>query len=336
MLLIVHMSELEQLRALDDPAAIESYLGDNTVLGKVISRVESRDDEAMEALRHVARPVPECHVIGVTGPPGAGKSTLVDKLVERFRERGLTVGVIAVDPRSDITGGAFLGDRVRLERSSTDESVFYRSLSTSGSITGTLASSTVDVLSVLDAAGMDIVVIETVGAGQTDTEIASIADSVLLVLPPGGGDQIQLTKAGILEIGDVFVVNKADLPGAGAFAADLRDHILRKRTFDSHADEPDDWDPPIVKTIATEGVNIDKLIDTIDSHRAYLDEMYSDSEQHTDLVRSMLELQLEREIRDELSVHLADRGGLHQMVNSIAEGERNVYDATKDTEFSIR
>jgi LAO/AO transport system kinase len=330
------MSEIEQLRALDDPAAIESYLGDNTVLGKIISRVESRDDEAMEALRHIARPVPECHVIGVTGPPGAGKSTLVDKLVERFRERGLTIGVIAVDPRSDITGGAFLGDRVRLERSSTDESVFYRSLSTSGSITGTLATSTVDVLNVLDAAGMDIVVIETVGAGQTDTEIASIADSVLLVLPPGGGDQIQLTKAGILEIGDVFVVNKSDLPGAGAFAADLRDHIVRKRSFDSHADETDDWDPPIVKTIATHGANVGELIDTIDSHRTYLEDMYSGPERHTDLIRRMLELQIEREIRDEISAYVADRGGLDEMVMGIAEGDRNVYDAINDTKFSIQ
>jgi LAO/AO transport system kinase len=290
----------------------------------------------MDALRNVARPVPACHVVGVTGPPGAGKSTLVDKLVEQYRDRGLDVGVIAVDPRSDITGGAFLGDRVRLDRSSMDDSVFYRSLSTSGSITGTLASSTVDVLSVLDAAGMDVVIIETVGAGQTDTEIASIADSVLLVLPPGGGDQIQLTKAGILEIGDVFVVNKADLPGAGAFAADLRDHIVRKRTFDRHDDGSDGWQPPIVKTVATEGTNVDELIDTIDSHRDHLDETYSGPERHTDLVRSMFELQLEREIRDELSSHLADTGGLDDMVSDIAEGQQNVYDATSDIEFSSR
>jgi len=320
---------------------IEAALQDRAKLGMLISRVEDRAAGSQELLRDVAAPVPGCHIVGVTGPPGAGKSTLVDKLVERYRDEGRRVGVIAVDPRSDVTGGAFLGDRVRLTRSANDEGVFYRSLSTSGTISGTLAGSTVDVLSVLDAAGMDVVIIETVGAGQTDTEIANIADTVLLVLPPGGGDQIQISKSGILEIGDVFVVNKADLDGAEEFASNLRDLVTRQQQFqatnvleDAVVDPADDWEPRIIKTVATEGRNVDDLVSLIEAHWTHLEASEDQARRREALVRKMLQLQLEREIRDELARRLEELGGFTHLLEDVLAGEENVYDVVEDVDFS--
>ena len=329
------------LAFVDDTADLKAELQDRAKLGMLISRIEDRAEGSQAALRQIARPVPQCHVVGVTGPPGAGKSTLVDQLVERYRDDGLRVGIIAVDPRSDVTGGAFLGDRVRLTRSASDEGVFYRSLSTSGAISGTLAGSTVDVLSVLDAAGMDVVIIETVGAGQTDTEIANIADTVLLVLPPGGGDQIQISKSGILEIGDVFVVNKADLEGAEEFAANLRDLVTRQQQFqatnvleDAAVDPDDAWEPRIIKTVATEGRNVDDLVSLVDDHWAHLEAAEGQDRRREVLVRKMLELQLEREIRDELANRLAALGGVSELLEDVLAGEENVYDVVDEVDFS--
>ena len=202
--------------------------------------------------------------IGITGPPGAGKSTLTDRIISHFREKGQTVGVVAVDPSSPFTGGALLGDRVRL-RETGDDGVFFRSLAARGA-GGGLSEATEAACDVLDAAGYDVVLIETVGVGQGELDVAEAADTVVVVLVPESGDAIQAMKAGLMEIADVFCVNKADNPDANALVGALRS-TLRLRAHDDTT-----WMPPVVKTIATEASGLDGLVDAMQEHREWLGE----------------------------------------------------------------
>jgi len=233
--------------------------GDKRAVAKLISMVEDDDPGATEALAFVYPKTGKAHVVGFTGPPGVGKSSLINRLVREFRSRGKKVGVVAVDPTSPFTGGAVLGDRIRMADTGTDPGVFIRSMATRGHAGG-LALATFDAVKVLDAFGMDIVFVETVGAGQSEVEVASRAHTTVVVQMPQSGDAVQVLKAGILEIGDVYVVNKTDLGGADVMATNLQFMI----------DEKEGWRAPVAKTSALEGKGIPELADAIERHHKHL------------------------------------------------------------------
>jgi LAO/AO transport system kinase len=237
--------------------------GDRRALARAITLVESSDPLAYELIRALYPETGKAYVIGVTGPPGVGKSSLISALVRHVREAETSVGVISVDPSSPFTKGALLGDRIRLADHFLDRDVFIRSMGTRGHLGG-LAETTLQAALLLDAAGKDLVFLETVGAGQSEVEVMTIADTVLLVLMPGSGDSIQALKAGIMEIPDVIAVNKRDHPAAKTMVSEVRS-ILALDT------EPD-WDPPIVLTEAVRGEGIDELWERIVGHRRHLEE----------------------------------------------------------------
>lgn len=236
--------------------------GDRRSLARLISLVELGREQGREALAGLFPDTGRAWTVGVTGSPGAGKSTLLDVLIGRYRAGGLSVGVVVVDPSSPFSGGALLGDRVRMQGHVSDDGVFVRSMSTRGHLGG-VADATAKVLMVLDAMGFDVVLIETVGVGQTEVEVTEMADTTMVVVTPSSGDDIQAAKAGLLEIGDVFCVNKADLPGA--------DEIVRHLTQMLEMGGPRPWVPPIVTVSARRGEGIDRLTSFLSDHRRFLD-----------------------------------------------------------------
>jgi LAO/AO transport system kinase len=236
--------------------------GDARAIARGISVVENGGGDAALLVREIFSESGNAFLVGVTGAPGAGKSTLVDGLVALWRRAGKTVGVIAVDPTSPFTGGALLGDRVRMQAHAHDAGVFIRSMATRGHLGG-LAKATADAALVLDAAGKDVITIETVGVGQDEVEVARTADMAIVVLMPGMGDDVQVMKAGVMEIADVFVVNKADREGAERMAAEI------EALLGLHAYRENEWRPPIVLTEATSGRGLDELIDTLERFRGH-------------------------------------------------------------------
>ncbi|GAB3704215.1 methylmalonyl Co-A mutase-associated GTPase MeaB [Mariniluteicoccus flavus] len=231
-------------------------------IAKLISKVENQSSDLRDLMARLAPFTGHAHVVGLTGSPGVGKSTSTTALVSALRARELKVGVLAVDPSSPFSGGAVLGDRVRMQKHSTDDGVYIRSMASRGHLGG-LSTAAPQALRVFDAAGFDVVLVETVGVGQSEVEIASTADTTLVLLAPGMGDGIQAAKAGILEIGDIFVVNKADRDGAQSLIRDLRNMVA----LDSRG--PDAWKPPIVRTVASKEEGIDELVSEIDRHREH-------------------------------------------------------------------
>ncbi len=236
-------------------------------VARLISLVEGEHPARLEVGRAVAALTGRARVIGLTGPPGAGKSTATSALIGVFRRQGRRVGVLAVDPSSPFTGGALLGDRIRMDEHALDPGVFIRSMAGRGQLGG-LAAATAPAVRVLDAAGFDVVLIETVGVGQSEVEVAALADTTVVLLTPGAGDAVQAAKAGILEVGDVFVVNKADRDGAATTARDLR-HMIDLGLGPAAGAAPG-WRPPVLRTVASTGAGIDELATALDRHHDWL------------------------------------------------------------------
>lgn len=237
--------------------------GEVRAAARLMRDIDDEIPSAREELKALFPHTGRAHIVGITGSPGTGKSTLVDHIIQCLRQRRRTVGVVAVDPTSPFTGGAILGDRVRMQRHSTDEGVFIRSLATRGHLGG-LSRSTHDIVDVMDAMGKDVVLVETVGVGQDEVEIVRLAHTNIVVLIPGMGDEIQAIKAGILEVGDIFVVNKADRDGADKTVREI-EIMLEMNQYG-----PEDWRPVVVKTEAIHHRGLEELVDQVERHRAFL------------------------------------------------------------------
>jgi LAO/AO transport system kinase len=291
--------------------------GDVRALARAISAVENRTPEALPLLKALFPFSGKAHVIGLTGAPGAGKSTLVDQLAREYRKQQRTVGIIAVDPTSPYSGGAILGDRIRMQSHSGDPGIYIRSMATRGSLGG-LARATSDVAMLLDASGRDVVIIETVGVGQDEIDIVRLADVTIVLLVPGMGDDVQIIKAGIMEIADIFVINKADRPGAERVERELRG-------MQSLASRKDNWTPPIVKTVASEGKGMAELAAAIASYQEFLasDNLLSAKKRENwreRLVEMLRDAMLQRIMRE----HMAN-GEIAQYATEIAEHKRDPY-----------
>jgi LAO/AO transport system kinase len=237
--------------------------GEPRAVARLISLVEDASPQLREVMAALAPRTGKAAVVGITGSPGVGKSTSTSALVSAYRRRGARVGVLAVDPSSPFSGGALLGDRIRMQEHATDDGVFIRSMASRGHLGG-LAWATPQALRVLDAAGCDVILVETVGVGQSEVEVASAADTTLVLVAPGAGDGIQAAKAGILEVADVFVVNKADRDGVDQVVRDLR-YMLSLGDRDQER-----WKVPIVKTVASKGEGIDEVVEAIEAHREWM------------------------------------------------------------------
>jgi LAO/AO transport system kinase len=238
--------------------------GEIRALSRAISAVEDHTREATELLKALFPYSGKALLLGLTGAPGAGKSTLVDQVARVYRKQGKTIGIVAVDPTSPFSGGAILGDRIRMQSHHADAGIYIRSMATRGSLGG-LSSTTADVATVLDASGRDIVMIETVGVGQDEVDIVRLADVTIVVLVPGMGDDVQTIKAGIMEIADIFVINKADREGAERVEREIR-------AMQALSVRSDDWTPPVVKTVASAGSGIEEVVQAIESYGSYLEE----------------------------------------------------------------
>jgi LAO/AO transport system kinase len=269
-------------------------------VARLVSLVEDGDPRLPELARQLAPATGRAQIIGLTGSPGVGKSTLTNQLVRAYRAGGHRVGVLAVDPSSPFTGGAILGDRVRMQDHATDAGVYIRSMSSRGHLGG-LAAATPQAVRVLEGAGCDIVLVETVGVGQAEVEVASLADTTLVLLAPGMGDAIQAVKAGILEVADVFVVNKADRDGADATYRDIQGMLaLGERG-------PDAWRPPVIRAVAARGDGVDEVVAAIAKHRAWL-------AQHGEQIRR-------RERRAAVEIEEIALGTLRGRMSTLRHGE---------------
>ncbi len=295
-------------------ALINSLLsGDRRALARLITRIENDRPEARSALAALYPRAGRAHIVGVTGAPGTGKSTLVNEVARAYRQSNRTVAIVAVDPTSPFTGGAILGDRIRMRDLSGDPGVFIRSMATRGSLGG-LARATADVATVLDAAGFDVVLIETVGAGQAEVDIAQLAHTVLVVEAPGLGDDVQAIKAGILEIADVLVVNKADQPGTEAAVRALRGMLSLANSGHESGREA-----PICETVATEGRGVPELVAEVDSHRKYLEA----SGRLVERTRARIRRLIETILHEELYARFVSKNGSNDKIDEAIDAVIN-------------
>jgi len=306
----------------DNPGGMVLYLHNQVIQGlrdrkraalaRAVTLVEDGSEHAQHILEEAYRLKGRSKIIGITGSPGVGKSTLVDSLIEAIRERGDSVGVIAVDPSSPFTGGAILGDRVRVRSRTTDDGVFFRSLASRGYLGG-LSRNTGDVITLFDAFGFDYVLVETVGTGQSEVDIMRYAHSVLVVMAPGLGDDIQAIKAGILEIGDVFCVNKADRPDADRDVAVLEAMLGLNKDWQ--------WRPPVVKTVASQGKGVPELLDKIDEHLGFLKQGNLLEERVSRSYLAALEANLRRQTVERILSKSRSDGSLDRALKQLSEGK---------------
>jgi LAO/AO transport system kinase len=304
--------------------AKEVLEGSARAAARLISWLEDEDPRAYPCMEKLYAHTGRAYIIGVTGSPGAGKSTLTDRLTHGLRRKGLTAGIVAIDPSSPFTGGAVLGDRVRMSRLSTDPGVFIRSMATRGFLGG-LAKATGDVVRVLDASGKDVVIIETVGVGQDEVDIIRLADTTCLVLVPGLGDAIQSMKAGVMEIADIFVINKADRPGADQLWSEVTFRIEQDATI-----KHKDWTPTVVKTVAVEDQGVADLIAAIESHRAHLEDSGRFIENRRQRTRQDTLQLIHNELFRMIRQQLAETGKLDQMVEEILHRQRDPYSIMRE------
>lgn len=301
--------------------------GNRRAAGRVISLIENDDPSVETIMRAVYPYTGHAYVVGMTGPPGAGKSTVVDELIRVIRQDGKTVGVVAVDPNSPFSGGAILGDRIRMMRHALDGGVFIRSMGARGHLGG-MALAARNTIMVLDAMGMDIVLAETVGVGQSELEIANTADTTVVIIPPGLGDGVQAIKAGIMEIADIFVVNKADQPQAERTVADIRDLLRMELT-------PRPWKPPIVRTVATNNEGLEDLWMRIQQHRQYLTSSGRLAERRRLRLEDEIVNIAERKLREQVLEPSTETPEFHHMLDLVAARKMDPYEvADKILPFS--
>jgi LAO/AO transport system kinase len=306
----------------------EFFKGDIRALSRVITRVENRSVDSLEILRQLFPHTGKSQIIGITGSPGSGKSTLVDRLAVAYRKKERTLGIVAVDPSSPFTGGAILGDRIRMQTLGVDPGVYIRSMATRGNLGG-LAAATADVVTVLDAVGKNPIIVETVGVGQDEIDIVKLAEVSIVVLVPGMGDDIQALKAGIMEIGDIFVINKCDRPGVDK----MERAVL---TVLSLAHRPDGWHPPIVKTIATEGAGIDELLENIEQFSVFYRESAARSQKKQDAERQRLMTLLRERLVQTAVEQIFPNGELNNLVAEITERRQDPYSVVEKIVRNIR
>jgi LAO/AO transport system kinase len=297
--------------------AAKVLAGDRRAIARAISAVEAGDTPGTELLKKLFPATGKAEVIGVTGSPGAGKSTLVEKLAGEYRRAGARVGIIAVDPTSPFSGGALLGDRIRMQSLASDKEIYIRSMATRGQLGG-LAPTTQDVVTILDAAGCEVVLIETVGVGQDEVEIARLADATALLLVPGMGDDVQTFKAGVMEIADLYVINKADLPGAERVEQEVAAML-------SMASLTEVWRPPIVKTIATTGSGIAEVRQALEQFLSFQEQSARKEKRRRGYWRSRLLELLRRNLFETVARERLRDGSLEQFVDDLLQHRADPY-----------
>ncbi len=286
--------------------------GDIASVARLLRDIEDEMPDASKELEALYPHTGKAYLVGLSGPPGVGKSSLIASLISALKKKNMTIGVVAVDPTSPFTGGAILGDRIRMQKHSLDKDVFIRSMATRG-WAGGLAKTTLSLVYVLDAMGKDIILVETVGAGQSEVDIQRAADTVLILLSPGGGDEMQMMKAGIMEIADIFVVNKADKEGALNVAAEI-ESMLAFKTY-----PPGEWEPPVVMTEATSDKGTDELVEKIFKHREFLTSTGRLEKRRRERARLDLVERLEGFVRNYVSQETRGGSYLEKLVDDLAQ-----------------